>query len=84
MHKHGISIWFFIGSLLSIYGALIMGSGIYNLFVKPEHNTVLSNLHAGIWWGAIMLALGLVYVTKFRPSKTEQPTPQPELTSTTH
>ena len=29
MHSSGISIWFFIGVLLSIYGVLICGYGIY-------------------------------------------------------
>ena len=31
MHGSGISIWFFIGVLLTIYGVLICGYGIYEL-----------------------------------------------------
>ncbi len=32
MHDHGrIPIWFFIGVLLTAYGVLILGAGIYGL-----------------------------------------------------
>ena len=30
--KHAISIWFFIGSLLTVYGVLILGTGVYGVF----------------------------------------------------
>lgn len=63
-----IPIWFFIGILLSAYGLLILGSGVYHLFRPPEHPVALSNLHADIWWGGVILALGLVYAIRFRPS----------------
>ncbi len=67
-HKHFISIWLFIGVMLLIYGILILGSGIYDLFNPPEHTTiVMANLHAPIWWGALLLVLGLVYTIKFYP-----------------
>lgn len=70
MHGAGfISIWFFIGVLLTAYGILITGSGIYNYFYPPEHQVVLANLHAAIWWGAVLLAIGLVYTIKFYPKK---------------
>lgn len=68
MHGHGfISIWFFIGVLLTAYGILITGSGIYGLVSPPEHPVVLENLHAGIWWGAVLLIIGLFYSIKFFP-----------------
>ena len=70
MHGKGfISIWFFIGILLTAYGVLITGSGIYDLFRPPEHPVVLANLHAGIWWGAVLLLIGLLYSIKFYPGK---------------
>ncbi len=53
MHGKGfISIWFFIGVLLTAYGVLITASGFYELVSPPAHAVVLANLHAGIWWGA--------------------------------
>ena len=67
--KHYISIWFFIGSLLSVYGVLILGSGIWEIFHPPEHPVALAHLHAAVWWGALLIALGALYVVKFRPGK---------------
>jgi hypothetical protein len=67
MEKHFIPIWFFIGSLLTIYGVLILASGIYELFVPPITPVAMSHLHIGIWWGCGMLLLGLAYVFRFRP-----------------
>ena len=66
-HKHFISIWLFIGLLLTIYGVLILGSGLWDLVNGIQRNTVLANLHAPIWWGGLMLVLGLVYTIAFRP-----------------
>jgi hypothetical protein len=73
MHGKGfISIWFFIGLLLLIYGVLILGAGIYNLSVPPEHPVVLQNLHAGVWWGAVLFAIGAFYCVRFNPRKKDQ------------
>lgn len=70
MHGHGsLSIWFFIGTLLTVYGILITASGLYELVSPPDNPPVLANLHAGIWWGAFLLVLGLVYFIKFYPRK---------------
>ena len=70
MHdKTLISIWFFIGVLLTAYGVLITSSGLYELASPPAHPVVLANLHAGIWWGAILLVIGLVYTIRFFPRK---------------
>ena len=69
MHSGHISIWFFIGVLLSIYGALIFGYGVYEYATGTLANVVLKELHAPLWWGAAMLLLGLFYGIKFRPGK---------------
>jgi hypothetical protein len=66
---HSISIWFFIGVLLVIYGVLILGAQWWTIDHPPEHPVVLANLHAGYWWGALLTALGLVYSIRFRPGK---------------
>ena len=57
-----ISIWIFIGLLLLVYGALIMGQGMWELFVPPARPVVLAELRAGIWWGSLILILGAVFV----------------------
>jgi hypothetical protein len=69
MHNSGISIWFFIGVLLIIYGALILGYGLWELATHTLANVVLANLHAPVWWGAMLLALGLFYGVRFRPGR---------------
>ena len=69
MEQSEISIWFFIGVLLTIYGVMILAYGIWELVTGHVANVVLANLHAPIWWGALMLLLGLFYSLKFRPGK---------------
>ena len=66
--KHEIiPVWFFVGVLLLIYGILIFISGLAELSHPPD--TVLANLHAPVWWGAILIVLGGVYSLIFRPKK---------------
>jgi hypothetical protein len=69
MARHLVSIWFFIGILLDIYGILILGSGIYDLIHPSAYLVKMANLHAGIWWGALLLVLGLIYTIKFAPRR---------------
>lgn len=64
-----ISIWFFIGISLLVNGLLILGAGIYQWAQPPEHPTVLFELHAGVWWGAILAAIGAFYSVYFAPGK---------------
>jgi FtsH-binding integral membrane protein len=67
--KHNIiPVWFFVGCLLLIYGVLILISGLIN-WSSPPPDVVLSNLHAPVWWGAVLTVLGIVYCTMFRPGK---------------
>jgi hypothetical protein len=67
-----LSIWFFIGALLLIYGVLILGAGLYELASPPDHPVVRADLHAGIWWGALILVMGAIYTVRFRPAKGEK------------
>ena len=71
MHSSGISIWFFIGILLAVYGVLIAGSGIVDLATGQTAHVVLANLHAPVWWGGMLAALGLFYAIKFRPGRSQ-------------
>lgn len=65
-----ISIWYFIGISLAVNGALILGAGIYQLLVPPANpGIVLFQLHANVWWGAVLLLLGLVYCIRYRPRR---------------
>jgi uncharacterized membrane protein HdeD (DUF308 family) len=68
MHGKGsLSIWFFIGLLLTIYGILIAATGLAEWGSPPP--VVLSNLHAAVWWGLFLLVMGLFYLIKFFPRK---------------
>jgi hypothetical protein len=70
MEEHRqVPIWFFIGGLLLVYGVLICGHGLYNLVSPPEKEVALAYLHADIWWGALLAAVGTVYTVKFWPKK---------------
>jgi hypothetical protein len=70
MHRPGmVSIWFFVGILLLTYGVLITGAWLYELVSPPARPVVLSELHAGIWWGALLLVLGGVYTNRFSPRR---------------
>ncbi len=70
MHGPGfLSIWFFIGILLTLYGVLITATGLYELASPLQNPPVLSNLHASIWWGLVLLVIGLIYFIRFFPRK---------------
>jgi len=62
-----ISIWFFIGLLILVYGVLILIAGVSEL--SSPAPVVMAELHVGIWWGALLIAIGLLYVALFRPGR---------------
>lgn len=65
-----VSIWFFIGISLLVNGALILAAGIYQLLNPPQApGVVLFNLHANVWWGAVLFVLGAFYTVHFRPRR---------------
>jgi len=70
MHGSGIPIWFFIGVLLVIYGAMILGYGVYQWTsgIYPA-GLQLTQLHTPVWWGGLLTVLGLFYLIKFRPGR---------------
>ena len=64
-----LSIWFFVGLSLGINGVLILVEGFYELAYPPESRVVLYQLHANVWWGALLAILGGVYCYYFRPGR---------------
>jgi hypothetical protein len=62
---HIIPVWFFVGVMLLAYGLLILISGVAE-WSNPPH-TVLAELHAPVWWGALLTIIGGAYVLSFRP-----------------
>lgn len=68
MHREGmVSIWFFVGVLLLAYGVLILGTGIAEWSSPPD--VVRADLHAAVWWGALLTVLGAFYTLRFFPGK---------------
>ena len=69
MHRPGlISIWFFIGVIVLVYGIVICGAGIYYDFIEHSPaNVVMADLHASVWWGALLIVIGVFYTLKFKP-----------------
>ncbi|MBN2360770.1 MAG: hypothetical protein JXR83_15050 [Deltaproteobacteria bacterium] len=53
-----LPIWFFVGVILAVYGGLVMLSDL----VPAGRLVVLAELHAPIWWGAITLVCGAVFL----------------------
>ena len=64
-----LSIWFFVGISLAVNGFIILLTGLYELATPPEHPVVLGELHANVWWGALMLALGLFFSIRHSPAR---------------
>lgn len=62
-----IPVWFFVGLLLAVYGVLILASGVVEW--SNEGGIVLARLHAPVWWGALLIAIGVVYCVVFRPGR---------------
>lgn len=64
---HIIPVWFFVGVILLIYGVIILGTGIYEFASPPP--TVLASTHPAVWWGALLTAIGGIYVSLFKPKR---------------
>jgi hypothetical protein len=69
MRDRVIPIWFFIGISLLVNGILIAGAGVWEIFNPPANPVVLFHLHASVWWGAVLLLLGIVYCVRFAPGR---------------
>jgi hypothetical protein len=64
-----IPVWFFVGLLLAIYGLLILASGLAEWPHPPA--AVLAELHAPVWWGALLTVVGGIYVAVYRPRRSK-------------
>jgi hypothetical protein len=64
-----ISIWFFIGVLLLVYGVLIVGAGLWELVYPSPSAVAMRGLHAAVWWGILLVVIGMFYSIRFRPGK---------------
>lgn len=70
MKQTMIPVWFFVGVLLAAYGLLIFATGLSEWSNPPQ--TVLAELHAPAWWGAVLIAVGAIYIIRFRPDRNDR------------
>jgi hypothetical protein len=64
-------IWYFVGLLLTIIGAIITASALYALSHPPAVPKIFADMHPDLWWGLIMLAFGLLFTILNRRNITE-------------
>lgn len=62
-----LPVWFFIGLLLTVYGVIILATGLSEWTHPPA--VVLSRYHPAVWGGIALLLIGGFYVLQFRPGK---------------
>ena len=56
-----ISIWTWVGMVLTVYGAIITLTGVYYAFTELP-KTVLGDTNPNLWWGAFMFFSGIVFL----------------------
>lgn len=64
------SIWFFVGSLLLIFGVVATALGMVN-HDASGHAVILTEMHSDILWGLVLLALGAYSCFRFYPRNSE-------------
>jgi hypothetical protein len=62
-------IWFFVGLILLVYGAIVLVSGL----IGDPRPTVLKELRPALWWGGIMILGGGVFLAIGLRSRKEAP-----------
>ncbi len=70
-HEETKSIWYFVGLMLLTIGCIIFITGIYLLISSSQRNTVLAELHPDVWWGAFMIAMGVIFLITNKKVKNE-------------
>ncbi|MCX8009534.1 MAG: hypothetical protein N3A61_00130 [Ignavibacteria bacterium] len=64
-------IWYFVGLILIVMGVIILIEGILLIINPPQNKTVLFEIHPNIWWSAVMIIGGLIFLLKNRKVKIE-------------
>jgi hypothetical protein len=52
--------------LLTAVALILLVTGLFLLVSPPEHTTVLAGTHPNLWWGTILLVVGLIFALKNR------------------
>jgi hypothetical protein len=66
--RNELSIWFFCGILMLVYGLVLVGTGIYEAN-GHQPDTVLARLQPTLWWGVVLTLFGGFFAVNWRPGK---------------
>ena len=55
-------IWYFVGILLFIMGSIVLLAGLYTWIYPPPEQKILAYLHPDLWWGAVMIIAGTIFL----------------------
>lgn len=58
MKREPLSIWFFVGAILVVFGVIVVLAGL----VGDVRRTVLAETRPNLWWGAVMIGGGLPFL----------------------
>lgn len=61
-----ISVWFFVGSMLLIYGVVATASSLVQ-YDAAGRTVLFTELHSDVLWGVLLLALGAYSCFRFYP-----------------
>ncbi len=60
-NKKMVSIWSWVGLMLSVYGVIVGGTGVFYIF-EPEAHTATAHLNPSLWWGGVMIVFGVFFL----------------------
>lgn len=63
-----ISIWHLVGLILTLYGAIITGCGLYYAMTGVPQ-TVAGSSNPSLWWGIIILVSGIIFIVAGKNKK---------------
>ena len=57
-----ISIWHLVGLILTLYGVIITGCGLYYAMYGVPTNTISGESNPSLWWGILILVSGVIFI----------------------
>jgi hypothetical protein len=65
-------IWFFVGLILVVMGAVVLAAGVWGVFFPPAGPPkVLASLRPSLWWGGFMVLAGAAFLFFNRKARVE-------------
>jgi hypothetical protein len=64
-------IWYFVGWVLFLTGAVVIIAGIATYGSPDTQIHPIADLHTALWWGALMVIAGAIYIITNRRATIE-------------